>query len=354
MSGERYLADRDYNKNGLDLFRVIATIQVFLGHFTTHFGITWLPVDLVYFVRGVPILFVLCGFLAAKSIEKYTAKEWLLRRMVRILPGFWACILINSVIIAVIYGTKPTAVQGIVYLVTQLFGMNFYTGDWLRGYGVGTPNGVLWTIPVQLQFFLLVPLLAKYLKKSSARGACGCVCLLALLSTLLEKCSSMLPSIVSKLIGVTVFPYLYFLVAGMVGWYHRDAIIPALRKKKWWLLAAYAAWRVAEIFLRFPLLFDGVMYNAVDTLLLAALIFGFAFDFTWRMPRDYTYGFYLYHMVYINIVVHFGIRQFTSVWQAAAVLAAVVVLTVLSAWLSQKYIEDPAAKWMSKEIKKHG
>ena len=26
----------------------------------------------VYFVRGVPILFVLCGFLAAKSIEKHT------------------------------------------------------------------------------------------------------------------------------------------------------------------------------------------------------------------------------------------------------------------------------------------
>ena len=77
---------KNYNDNALDLFRIVATIQVFLGHFIAHFT---LPGNLsgsvplyngIYFLRGVPILFALCGFLAAKSLDRYSAKEYLIRR----------------------------------------------------------------------------------------------------------------------------------------------------------------------------------------------------------------------------------------------------------------------------------
>lgn len=157
----------DYNRNALDVFRLIATVQVFLGHMISHFAMQNAPFNAVYFVRGVPILFVLCGFLAAKSLEGRSVKDWLIGRAIRIVPGFWACIVINTILILLVYETKPTIVEGGIYAVTQFFGMNFYTGDWLRGYGCGTPNGVLWTIPVQIQFFVLVPFLAKVLKDRS-------------------------------------------------------------------------------------------------------------------------------------------------------------------------------------------
>ena len=142
--------------NILDAFRILATLQVFFGHVITHFGVTnSLVYNITYFVRGVPILFVLCGFLAAMSIGNKSIKDWYFSRAVRILPAFWACIIINSIIIFVFYGL-PSLKDGILYGVTQIFGLNFYTGDWLRDYGVGTPNGVLWTIPVQIEFFVLV------------------------------------------------------------------------------------------------------------------------------------------------------------------------------------------------------
>lgn len=67
----------DYNQNALDVFRIIATVQVFLGHIISHFAMDNPPVNAVYFVRGVPILFVLCGFLAAKSLEGRSVKDWL-------------------------------------------------------------------------------------------------------------------------------------------------------------------------------------------------------------------------------------------------------------------------------------
>ena len=159
----------DYNRNCLDIFRILATIQVFLGHIITHFAMRNPPVNAVYFVRGVPILFILCGFFSAKSLEKYSPKQWLIKRAVRIIPEFWACIIINTTLILLLYEIKPSYKEIVVYGVTQFFGMNFYTGDWLRGYGSGVPNGVLWTIAAQIQFFLLAPLLDKVLHRRNVR-----------------------------------------------------------------------------------------------------------------------------------------------------------------------------------------
>lgn len=335
----------DYNRNALDVFRLIATVQVFLGHMISHFAMQNAPFIAVYFVRGVPILFVLCGFLAAKSLEGRSVKDWLIGRAIRIVPGFWACIVINTILILLVYETKPTIVEGGIYAVTQFFGMNFYTGDWLRGYGSGTPNGVLWTIPVQIQFFVLVPFLAKMLKNGSVRKSGAIVLALTAVSVLLSKVEGYLPEIVNKLIGVTVVPYLYFLVAGMVAWYHRETIIPVfLQKCKWWILSVYVIWKLMEDHLVFPHIFDGVLYNTVTTLLMAALIFAFAFCGCWRMKKDLTYGFYLYHMVIINLVLHFGVTSLDPLWKGAVLTAGIAAATLICAWLSQRFIETPAVK----------
>ncbi len=339
----------DYNRNILDVFRLIATVQVFLGHMISHFTMQNAPFNAVYFVRGVPILFILCGFLAAKSLEGRGAKDWLLGRAIRIIPGFWACIIINTVIILFVYSTKPTFIEGGIYAVTQFFGMNFYTGDWLRGYGSGVPNGVLWTIPVQICFFILVPLFAKFLKNKSLKKGLAVILALTVISIILEKISGFIPEIVNKLIGVTVVPYLYFLVAGMVAWYHRDTIVPALQKCKWYILFAYVAWKLMENHLAFPHIFDGVLYNTVTTLLMAALIFAFAFCGALRMKKDLTYGFYLYHMVFINLLLHFGITSLEPLWKGGLLTIGIAAVTLLCAWLSQRFIENPAAKLLKKK-----
>ena len=337
--------DKNYNHNALDVFRIIATVQVFLGHTITHFHLPQFT-NAVYFLRGVPILFVLCGFLAAKSLDHCSAKDYWVRRAFRILPGFWACIAVNTVIIFLLYAI-PTVKDGVIYFVTQFFGLNFYTGDWLRGYGVGTPNGVLWTIGVQVQFFLLAPMLHKLLRKLQLPISAALIGILTVLSIATEKCAGILPEIGYKLIGVTVLPYLYFLVLGMAGWIYRDRIIPALEKVRWLILPVFVLWKLAEIHLPFPHLFDGVMYNTVTTLLTALLIFAFGFRLKWRMKRDLTYGFYLYHMVFINIVIHLGCRTLGWNLQSAAVMLCITVLPILTAWLSQKFMETPIAKRMS-------
>lgn len=344
----------DYNKNTLDVFRLIATVQVFLGHVITQFYMQNPPVNLIYFVRGVPILFALCGFLAAKSLEGRRVKEWWIGRAARIVPGLWACIILNTIIIALVYETKPTFIEGATYAVTQFFGLNFYTGDWLRGYGVGTPNGVLWTISVQIQFFALAPLIQKLLAKRKLQVGLITVGLLTLASIACNMAEPYLPEMANKLIGVTVVPYLYFLVAGMVVWYHRDAIIPALKKAKWFILVAYVAWKLMENHLAFPHTVDGILYNTVTTLLMCAVIFAFSFLGSWRMRRDYTFGFYLYHMVFVNLVYHFGFATLVPLWKGALTVLGVSVVTLLCAVLSKRFVEDPAARLLTKRGRKNG
>ena len=291
---------RNYDDNALDLFRIMATIQVFMGHIITHFipapgDSVW---EFVYAIRGVPILFVLCGFLASKSLENRTPKKWLIGRIARMLPAFWACIIVNTAVIAVFYPVRPSLKETVVYIVTQFSGLNFYTGSWLRGYGVGTPNGVLWTIAVQIQFFIIAPFIHRFLTRKGGYKGLQCVAGLTLVSVACNHLDGRIPEILWKLLGVTVIPYLYFLVFGMMLWYHRDQIIPRAERYRWLLLAVYVMWKLAENNLNFPHVLDGVLYNTVATLLMALLVSGFGFRRRIRFSADYTYGFYLYHMVF--------------------------------------------------------
>lgn len=301
---------KDYDYNMLDLFRVIATVQVFLGHFINSFIIKNAPVNAIYFIRGVPILFVLCGFLAGKSLEHQSSFIWLMKRAIRILPAMWVCIFINTIVILCVYNQTPTIKEFIIYILTQFFGLNFYTGDWLREYGVGVPNGVLWTIPVQIQFFIIAPIIHKFLgKKISIKRWCTIIGALSFFSILLECLGSFIPSILYKLISITVFPYLYFLLLGMMFWYCRSKIIQFLERFRWFILLLYLFWKFVEFEFTWSLLFNGVLYNVVTTLLLGCTIFAFAFRYKWRLKEDWTFGFYLYHMVFINIIIEYGFEE---------------------------------------------
>ena len=59
------------------------------------------------------------------------------------------CVLLNLIIILA-SGVRAGIKDIGIYLSTQMTAFQFYTGDWLRSYGVGTPNGALWTITVDI------------------------------------------------------------------------------------------------------------------------------------------------------------------------------------------------------------
>lgn len=339
--------NKQYDRNILDVFRLFGTVQVFTGHIAAHLLGNRLGPNIyqyIHFIRGVPVLLILCGFLAAKSLDGQNTKKWLVGRAARLLPAYWACVSVNTVIIFSVYSPPPSFRSGIIYAATQFTGLNFYTGSWLRGYGVRAPNGSLWTISPQIQFFILAPFIYRLMKKMSPPKAAAFIGGLTGLSILCNRSVEFLPEVLYKLVGVSVFPYLYFLVFGMAAWLFRDRLVPALEKFRWPLAAAYILWKMIEIHCNAAQWLDGYHYNTATTLLLACVIFGFGFRRQWRGTGDYTYGFYLYHAVFINLAIQLGFSSLLPVERGIWILLGIIGMTLLSAVLSKKFVEEPAAR----------
>lgn len=118
-----------FEDNCFDYIRVFCALTIFLGHFVTDYNVPSKVLDfLAYFVRGVPVFFVLSGFLVARSIEKYDVKEFLIRRFFRIYPSMWVCIAINTVIILIVNPYKPSLLDFLIYIITQFTVCQFFTG----------------------------------------------------------------------------------------------------------------------------------------------------------------------------------------------------------------------------------
>ena len=194
-----------------------------------------------------------------------------------------------------------------------------------------------------------MPILNKILSKRSLKFGLATVGVFALISIVINRLHGFMPEILLKLVEVTVLPYMYFLVLGMVGWYHKDKLIAFCQKYKWFILVAYVVWKLLEINFSFPHILDGVLYNTVTTLLIGLVIFAFAFTLKWRAPTDITYGFYLYHMVFINIALEFFKEYTLSYWGVSIIV--LFVLSVLAALVSQKLIENPMASVLLKKKK---
>ena len=99
-----------------------------------------------------------------------------------------------------------------------------------------------------------------------------------------------------------------------------------------------------ENHLSFPHLLDGYLYNTVTTLLLTLLIAAFAFHGRVRFKRDLTYGFYLYHMVWINVAVEIGFNKLLPLQGSLPAVVAAAVLALASAWATDQFVDKPLRK----------
>lgn len=81
------------SNNCLSLIRIIAAVQVMMGHMIEHFELPGNEAVLhaTYFFRGVPIFFAISGFLMWFSIERSKSySQCLKKRFWRIYPELWA------------------------------------------------------------------------------------------------------------------------------------------------------------------------------------------------------------------------------------------------------------------------
>lgn len=135
---------------------------------------------------GVLLFFVISGFILGLPFAEHylgdrppvSLKAYFKRRLLRLEPPYIICILLMFTVATLIaHGGRAEIVRHFLATLT-------YTHNVI--YGVAsTLNPVAWTLEVEVQFYLLAPLLMKTLKFRSAGGRCVALLLLALPSTLL-------------------------------------------------------------------------------------------------------------------------------------------------------------------------
>src|SRR5215813_4057809 len=164
----------------LDGLRAAAAAAVLLTHVgsLTGYSLTGTPVSWVLSRGdvGVPIFFTLSGLLlyrrwAAAALTGGRAGQiavYLRRRALRILPAYWAVVLIALPVL-----NPAPAQHAWPWLQYLLLLQNYDLHPWWTGTGA-TGLGQMWSLAVEVSFYLVLPLLAAALTCFACRGGrCG-------------------------------------------------------------------------------------------------------------------------------------------------------------------------------------
>jgi peptidoglycan/LPS O-acetylase OafA/YrhL len=144
----------------LDLLRFLAAIAVVLYHFTGFGGAgPWpeharevfpgLGAVTRYGYLGVDLFFVISGFVILMSAWGRSPGEFGISRLVRLMPAYWASVLLGAVVYAV-FREGHGAPGLVVPNLTMLQG----------GLGIENVDAVYWTLWVEMHFYVLAAVLA--------------------------------------------------------------------------------------------------------------------------------------------------------------------------------------------------
>ena len=341
----------DWRINNFDLIRLLAALQVAITHaistmhvpgfFTpiVRFGLSFFP--------GVPIFFVVSGFLISKSYEHSDLlSNYFRNRCLRIYPGLWVCLIVTVSVMLMagisVIGAISTRHWLLWWAAQMTVFQNYSPGfQWPQGLGGPGPNASLWTIPIELEFYILLPAIYAVFRLRKRRGNISLLALFAASAALdldLVYAHEGFPNHTPyNYLPFTVAPYLWmFLVGVMVqrNWNTLRSVLAG--RAHWWLLGYLLLCMVAT---RLRILVGSNAITPIFLLPLAGLVISSAMSAPWLADRvlrhqDISYGTYVYHALVINLMVGFGFVG--SAFSAATAIAASLVLATMSWALVEK------------------
>ncbi len=348
-----------FRHNNFDLIRLLAAFQVALHHSASHLKIEhgdWLIFKASALFPGVPVFFFISGFLISKSWESNSSiREYAQNRVLRIYPGLIVCVLAATLAVALTgyFGEIDfSAVDLGVWLVSQLSFMQFYNPEFMRAFGVGVLNGSLWTITVELQFYILVPLVYHVIRLGERAGLKYNVSLLLLIAIFLivNRYYFFLgaahgESMLYKLSGVSFAPWFYMFLTGVLFQRNFDFLHNYVSGRGLLYLAIYCGFAYL-----LTSGFDAALGNGINPILFVLLsIAVVSLSFSWislsnalLRRNDISYGVYIYHMPVVNLLLYMGVSG------SVRDLSVALLTTFSMAMLSWKIIEKPSLK-----LKKH-
>ncbi|WP_374948574.1 acyltransferase family protein [Mucilaginibacter sp.] len=335
--------DKEFKVNNFDLLRLLAAIEVVFDHYFQHLRIpiTHTALKVLYLFPGVPVFFVISGYLISASYERNNSlKTYMRNRVLRIYPGLWGCLLITLIIFS-LTGVNFLNRQTLGWLPAQLLGF-IYTPNFLSGYGFGSYNGSLWTIPIELQFYIMLPLCFLLAPKRKVNGWFVGLFIIFLALNLAYQLTDMSDK-VTKLIRYTFIPHFYLFLVGVI--FQRLRIYSSrfiYGKALYWIVPYFS----------FSLFFfdrmDAVYFTVIQYLFLSFTLLSMAYTLPTIADKllrknDISYGVYIYHGLILTVIVEMK-------WLPYINLPVVLAATSVMALLSWFFIEKPFLKKKARTI----
>ena len=341
-----------FRQNNFDLIRLFAASQVAILHALHIMGVEasgiWdRMLFLLHIFPGVPIFFFVSGYLITRSFESNSRiAEYASNRVLRVYPGLITAVCLSFVLIFLsgymASVNEPFSAWLQLFLAKSSI-LQFYNPDFMRGYGDGVLNGSLWTITVELQFYVIVPLLYSLLRLDKA-GNIKLLLTIALFFAINRTYSYLHDSyhenLFYKLASVSFAPWFYMFLVGMFFQRNFELFHRVLAGKFLYLLILYIG---VGYFASSHNANFGNNINPLFYILLVPLVFSFAYskpDLAMQTTRgnDFSYGIYIYHMPVVNFLIYLGLSGSVS-WSLVALATTVFIAT-----LSWFYIEKPCLK----------
>jgi len=339
-------------KNNFDLIRLIACIQVLLLHHIAFFKLKDIStLDLIesgiWNFPGVNIFFIISGYLIFQSLERNDAVFFLKKRFLRLFPALIVCFILT---VLLLFGFRALTIKEFLsfefvkWTAAQLTFFQFYNPDIVRDFGFSPPNGALWTISVEIQFYLFIATLWYFfLKNRTLRTKNLILITLFVLSAAYNYFFNtylLAEGLAYKLSFVFFLSYLYFFMAGAFFYINRDILITKLKGKAlFWILCFIIATCLLNYFeLRYyRYVFNGL--SLAMLILLCGLVFSIAFtkvNLSQKLLKgnDVSYGIYIYQMPVLNLFFH--LQKNTEPIQFLLSFAICIMMGILSWYLVEK------------------
>jgi peptidoglycan/LPS O-acetylase OafA/YrhL len=330
-------------QNNFDLARLFFSVVVLFQHFSL---LTEIPAFKVFqfctwLLQPVESFFIISGFLISLS---YTRSQSLIsyfdKRLRRILPAYFTVVIACSLLgffLSNKINLEYFSIDYLKYVFANLTFLNFLQPS-LPGVFVDNPipgavNGSLWTIKLEVMFYVLLPFLFYLLKHFFMLVLPAIYGFSILYFYSFQKLSVVLNKPILQEIARQLPGYLSYFVCG-IGIF---LMYEKFKQHKNILLSiAIALYILSKTFADIFFLFNPIA--------LAILIIYFCNEFiylgNWGKYGDFSYGAYIWHFPVIQTLVQLRFNELNSLLFLGTVILTVAVLSIAS-W---HFIEKPFLK----------
>lgn len=328
------------------LYHIYAQLLVKSGHAVVQQSrYAWLGTAVGNGDRGVRLFFVISGFVLGLGFarqhfqmgKRVSLQKYFLRRVTRLEPPY-VFNLVFCALVAFVYYRQSAG-----YMLPHLLASIFY----LHNIAYHTPsliNGVTWSLEVEIQFYILAPLISLLFRIRPSRWRRAVFLILIALIGWVQ----LLVHTAATVAGLTIFFYLQYFLAGMLLTDLYLTIRPRARIHWAWDLVSATGWPFVFLVSRELVLFHAVLPFLIMLLYIAAFQGELGrrfFSNLWiATVGGMCYSIYLWHFfvigVFFRVTRHFVVFHDFLVNYLIQIVALGIPIALVSA-LAFVLIEKP-------------